>query len=174
MTITQKSYCEPSLIREPRMIFLFTGPPTILVKPQSQQVKAGGIASFYCTAEGAPPPQIHWRKNGKKISRKSAHFRTFSFPVSNPVCLFESLPPVRSRVYSLALDLRQNLCPLVSRKLDTAVKKNENFIEIKKLSGISTFRFHPSSPVPFRPRPFMHFTAFLSTFRFRLVGRNCS
>ncbi|KYN28271.1 Tyrosine-protein phosphatase Lar [Trachymyrmex cornetzi] len=50
------------------MFFLFTGPPTILVKPQSQQVKAGGIASFYCTAEGAPPPQIHWRKNGKKIS----------------------------------------------------------------------------------------------------------
>lgn len=77
--ITQKSYCEPSLIREPHVIFLFTGPPTILVKPQSQQVKAGGIASFYCTAEGAPPPQIHWRKNGKRISRKSALSHIFLF-----------------------------------------------------------------------------------------------
>ncbi|XP_018377769.1 PREDICTED: tyrosine-protein phosphatase Lar isoform X5 [Trachymyrmex cornetzi] len=51
-----------------------TGPPTILVKPQSQQVKAGGIASFYCTAEGAPPPQIHWRKNGKKISQSQSRY----------------------------------------------------------------------------------------------------
>ncbi|XP_014472439.1 PREDICTED: tyrosine-protein phosphatase Lar isoform X4 [Dinoponera quadriceps] len=51
-----------------------SGPPTILVRPQSQQVKAGGIASFYCTAEGAPPPQIHWRKNGKKISQSQSRY----------------------------------------------------------------------------------------------------
>ncbi|KAF7391425.1 hypothetical protein HZH68_010968 [Vespula germanica] len=50
-------------------VSLFVDPPTILVRPQSQQVKAGGIASFFCTAQGAPPPQIHWRKNGKRISR---------------------------------------------------------------------------------------------------------
>ncbi|KZC05677.1 Receptor-type tyrosine-protein phosphatase delta, partial [Dufourea novaeangliae] len=50
------------------------GPPTILVRPQSQQVKAGGIASFYCTAEGAPPPQIHWRKNGKKVSQSQSRY----------------------------------------------------------------------------------------------------
>ncbi|EFN60390.1 Tyrosine-protein phosphatase Lar, partial [Camponotus floridanus] len=49
-------------------------PPTILVKPQSQQVKAGGIASFYCTAEGAPPPQIHWRKNNKRISQSQSRY----------------------------------------------------------------------------------------------------
>ncbi|XP_076161482.1 tyrosine-protein phosphatase Lar isoform X5 [Ptiloglossa arizonensis] len=50
------------------------GPPTILVRPQSQQVIAGGIASFYCTAEGAPPPQIHWRKNGKKLSQTQSRY----------------------------------------------------------------------------------------------------
>ncbi|XP_076757587.1 tyrosine-protein phosphatase Lar isoform X4 [Xylocopa sonorina] len=50
------------------------GPPTILVRPQSQQVKAGGIASFYCTAEGSPPPQIHWRKNGKKVSQSQSRY----------------------------------------------------------------------------------------------------
>lgn len=166
MTITQKSYCEPSLIREPRVIFLFAGPPTILVKPQSQQVKAGGIASFYCTAEGAPPPQIHWRKNGKKISRKSAHFCTFSFSVSNPVCLFESLPPVRwrcSRVYSLVLDSREIYVVLVSRKLDAAAWKRMKILSKLKSSPESpAFRFRPSFPVPFRPHSFIHFSFYIS------------
>ncbi|XP_043260658.1 tyrosine-protein phosphatase Lar isoform X5 [Colletes gigas] len=49
-------------------------PPTFLVRPQSQQVKAGGVASFYCTAEGTPPPKIHWRKNGKKITDAQARY----------------------------------------------------------------------------------------------------
>lgn len=53
-----------------RIIFFITGPPEILMRPQSQHVKAGGIASFYCRAHGAPTPQIHWRKNGKKVSCK--------------------------------------------------------------------------------------------------------
>ncbi|XP_076625271.1 tyrosine-protein phosphatase Lar isoform X9 [Colletes latitarsis] len=55
-------------ISDSQYITYMTNPPTFLVRPQSQQVKAGGIASFYCTAEGTPPPQIHWRKNGKKIT----------------------------------------------------------------------------------------------------------
>nr|XP_012139449.1 PREDICTED: tyrosine-protein phosphatase Lar isoform X7 [Megachile rotundata] len=54
-------------------------PPTILVRPQSQQVKAGGIASFYCTAEGAPPPQIHWRKNGKRVSQTQSRYLVHNY-----------------------------------------------------------------------------------------------
>ncbi|XP_024872171.1 tyrosine-protein phosphatase Lar isoform X9 [Temnothorax curvispinosus] len=61
-------------ISDSHYITYMTSPPTILVKPQSQQVKAGGIASFYCTAEGAPPPQIHWRKNGKRISQSQSRY----------------------------------------------------------------------------------------------------
>lgn len=114
-SIIQKSYCGPNLIRESRMFFLFTGPPTILVKPQSQQVKAGGIASFYCTAEGAPPPQIHWRKNGKKISRKSMCTFTPSSSSSLSPIQFASLNHRHcagslrtfSRVRYLMLDLRE-------------------------------------------------------------------
>lgn len=64
---------------------MLAGPPTILVRPQSQQVKAGGIASFYCTAEGAPPPQIHWRKNGKRVSRKFSRFALFR---SETICIY--------------------------------------------------------------------------------------
>lgn len=47
-----------------------TGPPKILVRPRSQQVKAGKIASFYCSADGTPNAQIHWRKNTKRFSGK--------------------------------------------------------------------------------------------------------
>ncbi|XP_035721955.1 tyrosine-protein phosphatase Lar-like isoform X8 [Vespa mandarinia] len=54
-------------------------PPTILVRPQSQQVKAGGIASFFCTAQGAPPPQIHWRKNGKRISQSQSRYLVHTY-----------------------------------------------------------------------------------------------
>ncbi|XP_011267773.1 tyrosine-protein phosphatase Lar isoform X6 [Camponotus floridanus] len=61
-------------ISDSQYITYMTSPPTILVKPQSQQVKAGGIASFYCTAEGAPPPQIHWRKNNKRISQSQSRY----------------------------------------------------------------------------------------------------
>nr|XP_031837142.1 tyrosine-protein phosphatase Lar isoform X6 [Nomia melanderi] len=61
-------------ISDTQYITYMTSPPTILVRPQSQQVKAGGIASFYCTAQGAPPPQIHWRKNGKKVTQAQARY----------------------------------------------------------------------------------------------------
>lgn len=30
-------------------------------------VRAGGIASFFCSARGDPQPTIVWRKNGKKV-----------------------------------------------------------------------------------------------------------
>ncbi|XP_029041866.1 tyrosine-protein phosphatase Lar isoform X4 [Osmia bicornis bicornis] len=68
------------------------GPPTILVRPQSQQVKAGGIASFYCTAEGAPPPQIHWRKNGKRVSPSQSRYLVHNY--ENGALL--RIEPVRS------------------------------------------------------------------------------
>lgn len=110
---------------------MLAGPPTILVRPQSQQVKAGGIASFYCTAEGAPPPQIHWRKNGKRVSRKFSRFVNFSPPRNAPsklhihstgieiVSIFPlsfressipiSLPRLRSRFHPRRLESRSNV-----------------------------------------------------------------
>jgi len=42
-------------------------------KPKSQMVKVGAIATFYCRVTGDPPPQVYWRKNGKKLT--SAHSR---------------------------------------------------------------------------------------------------
>ncbi|XP_076390650.1 tyrosine-protein phosphatase Lar isoform X9 [Megachile rotundata] len=66
-------------ISDSQYITYMTSPPTILVRPQSQQVKAGGIASFYCTAEGAPPPQIHWRKNGKRVSQTQSRYLVHNY-----------------------------------------------------------------------------------------------
>lgn len=99
---------------------LFAGPPTILVKPQSQNVKAGGIASFYCTAEGQPPPQIHWRKNGKRISRKFAlfvrdssfFFATFNSRLRCRIVVASSRQAVKTLLFgaSLARALARESC----------------------------------------------------------------
>ncbi|KAK1129721.1 hypothetical protein K0M31_019436 [Melipona bicolor] len=70
------------------------GPPTILVRPQSQQVKAGGIASFYCTAEGAPPPQIHWRKNGKRVSLSQSRYLVHNYE-NGALLRIEPVRPIR-------------------------------------------------------------------------------
>ncbi|XP_076649088.1 tyrosine-protein phosphatase Lar isoform X4 [Halictus rubicundus] len=70
-----------------------TGPPTIVVRPQSLQVKAGGTASFYCTAKGTPTPQIHWRKNGKKVSQSQNRYEVRTY--ENGVALLR-IEPVKA------------------------------------------------------------------------------
>ncbi|XP_076293559.1 tyrosine-protein phosphatase Lar isoform X3 [Lasioglossum baleicum] len=72
-----------------------SGPPTIVVRPQSLQVKAGGPASFYCTAEGTPTPQIHWRKNGKKLSQSQNRYEVRTY--ENGVALLRIEPVKASR-----------------------------------------------------------------------------
>ncbi|KAI4489185.1 hypothetical protein M0804_004683, partial [Polistes exclamans] len=67
-------YQQPCRAVPYRTVRYRSDPPMILVRPQSQQVKAGGIASFYCTAQGAPPPTIHWRKNGKRITASQSRY----------------------------------------------------------------------------------------------------
>ncbi|XP_044590201.1 tyrosine-protein phosphatase Lar isoform X7 [Cotesia glomerata] len=66
-------------ISDSMFITYMTSPPKILMRPRSQHVKAGGIASFYCSAHGQPPPQIHWRKNGKKVSSTASRYSTKSY-----------------------------------------------------------------------------------------------
>ncbi|XP_030758827.1 tyrosine-protein phosphatase Lar isoform X4 [Sitophilus oryzae] len=56
-----------------------THPPEIITKPRNQQVRAGGIAGFYCKARGNPLPQIQWRKNGKKVSGSQTRYQVKDF-----------------------------------------------------------------------------------------------
>ncbi|XP_043282785.1 tyrosine-protein phosphatase Lar isoform X3 [Venturia canescens] len=67
-------------ISDSQFITYMTSPPKILVRPRSQEVKAGGIASFYCSSHGTPSPQIHWRKNGKKFSASQSRYLTQTYP----------------------------------------------------------------------------------------------
>ncbi|XP_075224407.1 tyrosine-protein phosphatase Lar isoform X3 [Lycorma delicatula] len=55
-------------------------PPEITLKPRNQQVKANGIAAFYCAARGDPTPQIQWRKNGKRLSGTQSRYLVQDFP----------------------------------------------------------------------------------------------
>lgn len=57
-----------------KIIVIFSDPPEIKVKPRNLQVKAGGIAAFYCAAQGDPTPVIQWKKNGKKVSSKYFYY----------------------------------------------------------------------------------------------------
>ncbi|KAL4719362.1 hypothetical protein ACJJTC_011829 [Scirpophaga incertulas] len=45
-------------------------PPEITIRPRNLQVRAGGVAAFYCAARGDPMANIQWRKNGKRVSSK--------------------------------------------------------------------------------------------------------
>ena len=54
--------------------FIFSDPPEITLRPRDQQVKAGGIAAFYCAARGDPPPSLQWRKNGKRVSNTQSRY----------------------------------------------------------------------------------------------------
>ncbi|KAK6630705.1 hypothetical protein RUM44_002874 [Polyplax serrata] len=58
----------------------YSCPPQITIRPKNLQVKAGGIAVFYCAATGDPQPVIHWRKNGKKVSRTQTRHSIKTFP----------------------------------------------------------------------------------------------
>ncbi|XP_017884551.1 tyrosine-protein phosphatase Lar isoform X7 [Ceratina calcarata] len=79
-------------ISDSQYITYMTNPPTVLVRPQSQSVKAGNIASLHCTAEGSPAPQIQWRKNGKKLSQSQSRYLVQNY--DNGVLL--RIEPVKS------------------------------------------------------------------------------
>lgn len=51
-----------------------TEPPSLTVKPRSQQAKTNSVASFYCGARGDPRPTIQWRKNNKKVSETLSRY----------------------------------------------------------------------------------------------------
>ncbi|XP_056137223.1 protogenin B-like [Lampris incognitus] len=42
-------------------------PPSIVERPESQTRPRAGTARFMCQAEGVPPPQISWLKNGEQV-----------------------------------------------------------------------------------------------------------
>ncbi|XP_044270221.1 tyrosine-protein phosphatase Lar isoform X7 [Tribolium madens] len=66
-----------------------THPPEITTKPRNLQVKAGGIAAFYCAARGDPRPVIQWKKNGKKVSGSQTRYQVKEFPDGGSILRIE-------------------------------------------------------------------------------------
>ncbi|XP_059050774.1 tyrosine-protein phosphatase Lar isoform X3 [Achroia grisella] len=50
-------------------------PPEITIRPRNLQVRANGIAAFYCAGRGDPMPNIQWRKNGKRVSNMQSRYQ---------------------------------------------------------------------------------------------------
>jgi netrin-G3 ligand len=73
---------------------MFTDPPSITVRPRDQQVRAGGIAAFLCKATGDPPPQLQWKKNGKRLSGTQSRYLVHEYPAGGAALL--RIEPVRT------------------------------------------------------------------------------
>jgi len=72
-------------------------PPEIERPPQSQAVKSGGIAAFYCYATGEPAPSFTWKKNGKKLRYTDSRYVAMLFTliksaVVNPLPNAQQVP----------------------------------------------------------------------------------
>ncbi|XP_075978546.1 tyrosine-protein phosphatase Lar isoform X6 [Anticarsia gemmatalis] len=77
-----------------------THPPEITIRPRNLQVRANGIAAFYCAARGDPIPNIQWRKNGKRVSSMQTRYQvspmdTAAGPGANGAVL--RIEPVRAQ-----------------------------------------------------------------------------
>lgn len=71
--IYYSSQHQPCLLLH-KAFFSSTDPPEITIRPRNLQVRANGIAAFYCAARGDPIPNIQWRKNGKRVSSKYLYY----------------------------------------------------------------------------------------------------
>ncbi len=61
--------------------------------PKDQKVAENGIVSFFCKASGNPAPDIHWRKNGKRVAINRQRYMGIDMPHGNVL----RIEPVRSR-----------------------------------------------------------------------------
>ncbi|KAK5642104.1 hypothetical protein RI129_008271 [Pyrocoelia pectoralis] len=83
------------------LIFLANGqvfaddPPEITMKPRNQQVRAGGIAAFYCAARGDPTPVIQWKKNSKRVSGTQSRYQVKEFPDGGALLRIEPVKAAR-------------------------------------------------------------------------------
>ncbi|XP_064626984.1 tyrosine-protein phosphatase Lar-like isoform X3 [Lineus longissimus] len=54
--------------------------PRITLAPRDHKVMEGGTVSFFCKSSGNPAPDIHWLKNGKRVTSNRNRFLTFDMP----------------------------------------------------------------------------------------------
>ncbi|XP_024084878.1 tyrosine-protein phosphatase Lar isoform X3 [Cimex lectularius] len=89
-----KLYPDPHGSRRPYDPNVLRDPPKITERPKNQQVRAGGIAAFYCEAKGDPQPLIFWKKNGKKVSSTQSRYAVEEYP-NGSMLRIEPVRPIR-------------------------------------------------------------------------------
>ena len=57
--------------------------PKVTVAPRDQHVADNGIVSFFCKASGNPAPDVHWRKDGRRVSTARTRYSTVNMPHGN-------------------------------------------------------------------------------------------
>lgn len=76
------------------LVFLpFVDAPRITLAPKDQKVADNGIISFFCKASGNPAPDIHWRKNGKRVAINRQRYMGIDMPHGSVL----RIEPVRAR-----------------------------------------------------------------------------
>ncbi|CAF4865257.1 unnamed protein product [Pieris macdunnoughi] len=90
----------PTVNTSSNLIQYLTHPPEITIRPRNLQVRANGIAAFYCAARGDPKPNIQWRKNGKRVSSMQSRYQVSGMdkaagPAANGAVL--RIEPVRAQ-----------------------------------------------------------------------------
>lgn len=71
----------------------FVDAPRITLAPKDQKVADNGIVSFFCKASGNPVPDIHWRKNSKRVAINRQRYMGIDMPHGNVL----RIEPVRAR-----------------------------------------------------------------------------
>ena len=72
---------------------LLSDAPRITRAPQNQKVVEDGIVSFFCKASGNPAPDLHWRKNGRRISANRQRYMVVDMPHGSVL----RIEPVKSK-----------------------------------------------------------------------------
>ena len=60
--------------------FIFPESPRITHAPAGQKVVDSGVVSLFCKASGNPPPDIYWKRNGKRFGSNRNRFLIVDMP----------------------------------------------------------------------------------------------
>jgi len=66
-----------------RVVSVCSDAPKVTVAPRDQHVADNGIVSFFCKASGNPAPDVHWRKDGRRVSTARTRYSTVNMPHGN-------------------------------------------------------------------------------------------
>ena len=74
-------------------LLLFADEPKITLAPVNRRAVENAVVSFFCKATGNPSPDVHWRKNGRRINANRQRYMVIEMPHGAVL----RIEPVKSR-----------------------------------------------------------------------------